>query len=473
VAAMPSITRIKKLSVLGVAAASLGVSASSASAGEVWVWACHGPAGGAAGQAFGGSDFLEYGDGCGKQADSLDAGGVRASLVPGADGIPFGQRVASLNVPTDTKLTEVRVLRRVTGAVPGVNYTFSAGGATLESASGADVPVEEKTFAVGPDANPSTVSFNLSCTANPCAATGPANLDVGRVGMKLTDTIAPTMAVAGYRSPAADENPSLKIPPFELQFAVADRGVGVKEVSAWISHPAGGGPTYVGPVSRANCSDIVPGPGVELAYGNDCATGGTVTLPVRTKDVPDGEGYTINYKVVDWAGNETVESRPITILNTIDLGSATQTLSIGTSGTSPQGAQSPAPGGTGGVAGQSASSCSSPRLSFSLTQKPLRRSKGGTPVLQSGKRYRFKGRLTCVVNGKRVSAPKRTRVDILNKVGKKTYRKTGTTVREKGRLTVILAYKTSRIITFRFTNTDNKRSSVSIRVQVAKKPTKK
>ena len=46
-------------------------------------------------------------------------------------------------------------------------------------------------------------------------------------------------------------------------------------------------------------------------------------------------------------------------------------------------------------------------------------------MLQDKKRYRFTGRLTCVINGKRRSAPKRTRIDILNKVGKKTVDEAG------------------------------------------------
>ena len=33
-------------------------------------------------------------------------------------------------------------------------------------------------------------------------------------------------------------------------------------------------------------------------------------------------------------------------------------------------------------------------------------------------RYRYRGRLTCVIKGKRQSAPKRTRIDLFNKVGK-------------------------------------------------------
>ena len=93
----------------------------------------------------------------------------------------------------------------------------------------------------------------------------------------------------------------------------------------------------------------------------------------------------------------------------------------------------------------------------------------GTPVLQKNKRYRFSGRLTCVIKGKRVSAPKRTRVDIFNKVGKKTTEKAGTTVGDKGRLSIILSYPSSRTITFRFTNSDGKRSQVSIKIKVESK----
>ena len=66
---------------------------------------------------------------------------------------------------------------------------------------------------------------------------------------------------------------------------------------------------------------------------------------------------------------------------------------------------------------RSAQQCRSPRLSVFLAQKPLRVS-SGVPVLKTGKRYRFSGRLTCVINGRRRSAPKRTRIDILNTVGK-------------------------------------------------------
>ena len=137
------------------------------------------------------------------------------------------------------------------------------------------------------------------------------------------------------------------------------------------------------------------------------------------------------------------------------LGTNVQKLNIGTTRHDDAArASNPSTNSNGGVAGAQASQvCNSPRLSFTLVQKPMRDLQR-RPVLQYGKRYRFNGRLTCVINGKRVSAPKRTRVDILNKVGKKTYRRPGRRSRDKGRLTIILTYPSSRTLTFRFTNAD-------------------
>ena len=91
-------------------------------------------------------------------------------------------------------------------------------------------------------------------------------------------------------------------------------------------------------------------------------------------------------------------------------------------------------------------------------------------MLQSGKRYRFTGRLTCVINGRRRSAPKRTRVEVLNVVGRRTVRKPATLIRDRGQVRVILAYRSARTLIFRYTNPDGQRSQVRIRIRVAKKP---
>ena len=83
--------------------------------------------------------------------------------------------------------------------------------------------------------------------------------------------------------------------------------------------------------------------------------------------------------------------------------------------------------------------------------------------------YRFTGRLTCVINGRRQSAPKRARIDLLNTIGKKTSEKSGTTVAAKGAFQIILAYPSSRTLTFRFTNSNGQRSQVKIKVKIAKR----
>ena len=106
---------------------------------------------------------------------------------------------------------------------------------------------------------------------------------------------------------------------------------------------------------------------------------------------------------------------------------------------------------------------------MSLGQKPLRVSKS-VAVLQYGKRYRFEGRLTCVVNGRRISAPKRTKVQLLNKVGKKTVTKTGPKIADKGRFKLTLKYpRGSRTLIFRFTNATGQRSQVSIKIKTETK----
>ena len=202
-----------------------------------------------------------------------------------------------------------------------------------------------------------------------------------------------------------------------------------------------------------------------MSINADCAEVAALKLGLDTVNVPDGD-YTLTVKVADWAGNVRESTQPITVLNTRPINTPTQTLSIGTTGIRRRATTNN--GGSGGVAGASAQQCRSPRLSVFLAQKPLRVSRS-TPVLKRGKRYRFSGRLTCVVNNRRRSAPKRTRIDILNTVGKQTMEKAGTTIKNSGSLSVILAYKSSRLITFRFTNSDGQRSQVRIRVRVARR----
>jgi hypothetical protein len=468
VAAMPSISRMKKLSVLGVAIATLGVSATSASADDVWLWACHGPSGEGVGNAFGSNNLTDFAGGCASQATDLDSGGLRGILAVNADGeFAYGSTAsANLTVPPGTSLAALRVERRLTGSVAGVTYEAKALGGSLESASGSDVAAAEKSYNFPvTDATGGAVSFSLSCgTTTGCPAGGPAQLDFGRIGMRVIDAKAPKAAVGGFRSPASGT--------LELDFAASDEGLGLAYAEAGIV-----GQPMKREYFNTACRDLTEGGNIDLPLAavetdGPCEKVARKTVSVDTTSVADGD-QKIAWRVVDLAGNvwpaAGTEPTSFSVLNNVNLGTNTQTLNIGTSGTTTPAANNNTPNaGAGGVAGTTSQNCRSPRLSFSLSNKPMRVTKG-VPVLQYGKRYRFNGRLTCVINGKRKSAPKRTRVDILNKVGSKNLEKAGTTVADNGKLTVILAYRSSRTITFRFTNSDGQRSQVSIKVLVAKK----
>jgi hypothetical protein len=439
---MPSVGRIKKLSVLGIAAVSLGVSANSASAADVWVWNCHGP------------DGSPLFDQDGAEACSSATGTLDAKL----------NGHISVSAPPETSISAVNVRREATGLGGTVTYTGRAGNTVFESAT-ADFGASDKVAAVAPPA--SGITLGLACATAGCENSD-ATLKVSRVGLQVTDTIKPQFAVGGWSSPFANPRDAKPENDYrELDIAATDGGTGLRYAEAWL---AGMAPVRAPFEGANNCEDLTPGDeSIDLKSNNDCMRVGHARPKINTKLVEDSPHQVLTVKVVDWAGNESITQLPTEVLNKIDLGTHTQTLSIGTSGL--QENPSPNNGNSGGVGGATSSSCRSPRLSFSLDQKPMRVSKG-VPVLQYGKRYRFTGRLTCVVNGKRRSAPKRTRVDIFNKIGKKTYDKRGTTVGASGRLRIILSYKSSRTIIFRHTNANGQRSQVSIKVKVERKKKK-
>jgi hypothetical protein len=191
-----------------------------------------------------------------------------------------------------------------------------------------------------------------------------------------------------------------------------------------------------------------------------------VWLHVDTQAFPDGP-HRLSVTIRD-AGDRTFTiDKDLEVWNHPPTGSPTATLNIGSSPDATPGAANGG-GSSGGVEGASATSCGSPRLSMFLGQKPLRVS-NGVPVLLKGKRYRFTGRLTCLVGGKRKSAVKGARIDVRNVVRGKTVRKGGATVRGAGRITLILAYPSSRTIEFRYTAGDGKTSKVRIKVRIAQR----
>jgi hypothetical protein len=319
-----------------------------------------------------------------------------------------------------------------------------------------------------------SVCGGIATAALGAAATGAdASLTAGGIGLRVVDDRAPDVAVGGFRSPGSDFNSTTHRYdlPMPLEVRANDGGSGLRRAEVYVDGGLATGKEIGGDACDGTSGELSPGSApVDLPLDGACASA-RVPLPLTTTAFANGP-HTFEVRVSDWAGNVGVwrPTEPWSILNNPDLGSPTQTLSIGSSGVD-QPPAPPNPRSGGGVGGAQSSSCRSPRLSVSLDSRPLRISKG-RPVLLAGKRYRFEGRLTCVVNGKRRSAPKRTRIEILNKVGRKTVKKPVTRLRAGGKLNAVLKTPNqsgSRTLIFRYRNSSGQRSQVSIRVTIIKK----
>jgi hypothetical protein len=473
---MPSVGRIKQLAVLGgVAAGLLAVGTSSASAAnDVWLWACQGPSGEALNTAFQG--------GSGNCAQGIT---LKQNETTNADAV-----LAFPSVPSSTLISQVKLTRSFSGfgqAGSTSRYSAFTGGSNpieLESASVSATPADgsiDKAVSGGP-AHGDDLRLKLTCAAGPC--TTPASVKVTGAAIKVVEAngdtaasdteTAPQIAVGGKNSPTSET--------MHLDIQATDTGLGLSYAEAYFANAAN--TAVVGPritqsfitSDYASCKDLTPGtPTVDLALGAICPTVGNAKIDYPTRSVPNGL-YTLIVRVVDVTGRETIfkdgGSYPIVeVANDPDLGQRTQQLSIGTSGIATPVGGTNNTSNSGGVAGATATQCSSPRLSVELAQKPMRVSKR-TLVLQKSKRYLFRGRLTCVVRGKRQSAPKRARIDLQSKIGKRTTDESGTTVASKGAFKIILAYTKSRSLIFRFTNSEGKVAKVTIKIKVEKKKKK-
>jgi hypothetical protein len=196
----------------------------------------------------------------------------------------------------------------------------------------------------------------------------------------------------------------------------------------------------------------------------------SATLSFVTTNYADGVRHLV-ITVHDSSGDSAVITSDVEVWNNRGPNcspSCSAALNIGSDPTAEAPAVNPGTKNGGGVQGANESSCKSPRLSMSLGQKPLRVSHG-VPVLLKNKSYRFTGRLTCLINGKRKSAAKGARIEVRNTVGRKTVRKASGKVGNGGKITVLLKYPSSRTIEFRFTSADHKTSKVRIKVRIAQR----
>ncbi|HXP99356.1 MAG TPA: hypothetical protein VN845_04740, partial [Solirubrobacteraceae bacterium] len=213
---------------------------------------------------------------------------------------------------------------------------------------------------------------------------------------------------------------------------------------------------------------------IDLPLGNDGCPNNVSNVALR---VPVGGigTHSLQVRVTDAAGTTTtLEERTIDVQDPPQSGPSTVTIAVGNQGS--PGSSSAA----GGVLGSSSSStpggkpavCQLPELSMKLTSKPLRWvkiDKRRVPVLRSRHRYVFRGRLTCMVDNHRVSAPTGIVLQVLYKIGRHIYYASGrgTLTVHRGQLQAILGYVSSRTIIFRYKPGNGEFAQVNIPIEIA------
>jgi hypothetical protein len=453
----------------GVAAIALAAPA-PARAGNVTLWACHGPGG----QPLGTGPLIEnssgdgvatgYGSACSVQIGSLADGGLAAGF---GRPDPLGGSAAGwrVEVPAGTTLTSVGLDRATAGfgAEPQSSdrqlYEASTSAGVLESSSLADATDVARSGAVMFPASPAEdVTFGVTCGAplgGRCAApsSGTVGVQVSSIALGVSDDGPPAVAVGGISDPAGD--------PLPVAITATDPGLGLESATAGLDGQAGARTQLGGP----NCAPLAGGPaGINLELDADCPEFvNNVPLTLRTAGVGDGS-HSLTVTVTDAAGNTTTVQQQVTVRNHVVVPGSSVILSVGSGGQLP-GTSSSQSGGVGSGPGPTSAVCAAPQLSAVLASTPLGISPGGRAVLWAGTRYLFTGRLTCVRNNHRVGAPTNTVVDIRSVIGRRIVPRTEVAVYAHGEFRVLLHPRTTRIIEFRV-GAPSVRRQVSIAVVV-------
>ena len=449
-AAMPSVGRIKQLSVAGVvAAAFLGVSPRARSAGDVWLWACHGPNGQALTEpAPGRPGQTRRGQRSAAAARVRRRGARRrlhAQAAPPATAAsslvrsrcPTGLRAKAVMVNRDAarlraaatgaQLPRRRGRRRRSRPAPLAGDGRAPGHRRRPRASTLDVQLQ---LGLRRRAPRSTSSASRSWSRDDDGSERSASSwntprrphDGGHAGLhRLRRRPGPRRA---HASAAGPRRPSTSTPdnvPRALARRRDDRPSARRRRL---------------PQRRASATNLplkaLTAPIVAWTDAGAGRSPATVWLDDRAR-LPDGL-YPWTVTVYDSAGNA---ARAQQHRRGLAPGRADRHPHAETSrrhrhragATTQQPATTPAGGGVAGAQAQPVPLAAP----VGLPGEAAARLQGRPGPASTSKAYRFTGRLTCVINGKRRSAPKRTRSRLLNKVGKRTVRSPARPIRDQGR----------------------------------------
>lgn len=294
------------------------------------------------------------------------------------------------------------------------------------------------------------------------------------------DTAPPTGAVAGLRNPASGT--------LKLQLSASDSGWGLANAEAVLD----GTTTFVR-LGTGACPEHPLSGGPEPPPGDCPASVFATPISLDTRSVSDGT-HRIVVRVTDAAANTaTLADRDIQVDNAPHPTGTIATVTIGIANKGEE--EHPGKGkdkgaekgkgdekgkGKGKVKGisQRLSRCRAPRLKMRLARKPLWHTRPRhVPVLRYGRRYPFKGKLTCrAPSGKRVPAAKGTPVAVYYRVWHHSFKRPHGPVKyvrvrkmkvgKKGRVKIKLGFRSGRTVLFRYYGPRRELAKAKLRLAV-------
>lgn len=424
-----------------LAAAIALAAAGSAQAGTATLWGCHGPTGAPLGTdgllALGNGSAIANttGSGC---SGSGASDGLRLAFTSSTpqNGSLAAWRITSPGGVTVTSAAIERTLRDfgTASAQPGAYRLRTGTGASVEERLSSD-GTANGTLSTGGAASGDFVQAQLSCEAPTTCTTNFPTVDVRSLSLTVNDAFPPNGSVSGLTEPARGTA--------SINVQASDQGLGLLKAELTVD----GVLRQTADLAGASCVDIGPArAGYDLPVGVACPKTGNTALTVDTTGLANGN-HRFVVTLTDISGNAVeLLNRDVRVDNSAARpGSTSVAINIG------GGLQEGLVGAESLPLTSAPGRCLSPRLTMVLSQRPASRDRRGVPIFKKGRRYRFRGKLTCLSNGKRVIAPRGTAIEVVNRIGGKAVSKSGASVRTRGEITWFNpANYTTREIEFRY-----------------------
>jgi hypothetical protein len=275
-------------------------------------------------------------------------------------------------------------------------------------------------------------------------------------GSAALDTTPPSGAVGGLGSPASGT--------LRLLLYASDSGFGLANGEAKLDEQT----TFVR-LGTGACPEHPSGE--EPPAGAECPESvSAVPLAIDTTTVPEGI-HRLRVAVTDAAANTaTLLDRAIEVRNPLTPTGPSATLTLGLSGGKEGAAPPPSP------PGQGQGHCRAPRLRMHLARKPLWRTRPHrVAVLRYGRRYPYRGRLTCLYSGRRIAAPEGTPVGVYYRVWRRSFKRPTGPLRKlqratlkvrNGRLAIKLAFRSGRTLIFRYRSPEGEPAKAKLRIAI-------